>query len=220
MYGKIFESLYEGSMVGAGAVVFAVWGYVIAHMRADGRPGQRHDAQVDLNPKLLGFIIGEPEAEVEKAIEWLCAPDPRSRTHDEDGKRLVKVGQYSYRVVNGAKYMDIRDGEERREYFREAKRKERAMEKIAQEEAIQDKVREKFNPNYTQGPKAEQFAGMEGLTAREMVAKSVANDPMCKKDRAAMRKKFGKGADAKAPNAVEREYDMDCVEEPKPGDEA
>jgi hypothetical protein len=29
MYGKIFESLYRGSMVGKGSPMFAVWGYVI-----------------------------------------------------------------------------------------------------------------------------------------------------------------------------------------------
>ena len=30
MYGKHFASMYEGSLYGSGAVVFAVWGYVIA----------------------------------------------------------------------------------------------------------------------------------------------------------------------------------------------
>lgn len=124
MYGKIFESLYEGSMVGSGAKTFAVWGYVIAHMRKDDEVG----AQVEINPKLLGFILGELEEDIVAVIEALCSPDPSSRTPDEGGRRLIRMGQYSYRVVNGAKYMDIRNAEERREYFRNAKRKERADE--------------------------------------------------------------------------------------------
>ena len=32
MYGKHFASMYEGSLYGSGAVVFAVWGYVIAEV--------------------------------------------------------------------------------------------------------------------------------------------------------------------------------------------
>lgn len=125
MYGKIFESLYEGSMIGGGASLFAVWGYVIAKMKPDKEVG----AQVDLNPQLLAFVLGETLSEVERVIEVLCSPDPKSRTPDEEGRRLIQIGQYTYRVVNGAKYMNIRNAEERREYFREAKRKERATAK-------------------------------------------------------------------------------------------
>lgn len=143
MYGKIFESLYEGSMVGAGAKVFAVWGYVIAHMRADGRPGEHSSAQVDLNPKLLAFILGETEQDIDGVIDFLCQPDPRSRTPDEEGRRLVKEGQFTYRVVNGAKYMDIRNAEERREYFRKAKREERERQKVGKtlRQAVNDAVK-------------------------------------------------------------------------------
>ena len=136
MYGKLFESLYEGSMVGSGATVFAVWGYVIAHMRADGKPGNHINAQVDINPQLLAFILGESEKEVGRAIAKLCAPDPKSRTPDEQGRRLVKMGQFTYRVVNGAKYMDIRTSEERREYFRIAKRKQRQTAREIVNEAV------------------------------------------------------------------------------------
>lgn len=121
MYGKIFESMFQGSMIGAGSHVFAVWAYVIANMRPDREVG----AQVDLNPKLLGFILGEEEERVRGAIEYLCRPDGESRTPDEQGRRLVQMGEYAYRVVNGAKYRAIRDEETRRRQNREAKRRER-----------------------------------------------------------------------------------------------
>lgn len=113
--------MYEGSMVGAGSVVFAVWGYVIANQSPDKTVG----SQVDLNSRLLAFILGEDESEVERAIEFLCNPDPKSRSKTEGGRRLVKIGEYSYRVVNGAKYRAIRDQETRREQNREAKRRQR-----------------------------------------------------------------------------------------------
>lgn len=112
MFGKHFESMYQGSLVGSGAEVFAVWGYVISHMRPP-------TFTVELNPKLLAFILGEPEKEIESAIEVLCAPDPKSRTKGREGRRLVREGEYQYLVVNGAKYQAIRRAEERREYHRQ-----------------------------------------------------------------------------------------------------
>lgn len=85
---------------------------------------------MELNPKLLGFILGENQGVVSDAIEKLCDPDPDSRSKEEGGRRLIKLGQYSYRVVNGAKYRAIRTAEERREYFREYKRRQRAMPRL------------------------------------------------------------------------------------------
>jgi len=114
MYGKIFESMYKGSMVGSGAMMFAVWPYVIAHMRPDSTVG----AQVDLNPKLMAAILGEKEDEIKTTISQLCAPDPDSNSKEEEGRRLVQVGQFAYRVVNGSKYLSLRNEDERREYNR------------------------------------------------------------------------------------------------------
>lgn len=114
--------MYAGSMVGAGAVVFAVMGYVIAMQRPDRSVG----SQVELNPRLLAAILGEPVDAVERAIEYLCAPDPQSTTADEGGRRLVRLGQFAYRVVNGPKYLAIRNEETRRQQVREAQRRHRA----------------------------------------------------------------------------------------------
>lgn len=114
MYGKHFASMYEGSMVGAGAVVFAVMGYVIAKQEPDKKVG----SQVRLNPVLLSAILGEQVKEIEKAIKYLCSPDERSTTKEKAGRRLVKLGEFDYQVVNGAKYRAVRDEEARREQNR------------------------------------------------------------------------------------------------------
>jgi hypothetical protein len=87
-----------------------VWGYVIAKMKPDSVVG----AQVRLNPKLLGVILGEEEKAVEKAIEYLCDVDLKSTTKTAGGRRLIKLGEFDYQVVNGAKYRAIRNEEERR----------------------------------------------------------------------------------------------------------
>lgn len=119
MYGRHFESMYSGSMIGAGAPVFAVWGYVIAHMKPP-------HFDVELNPKLLAFILGEPECEIESALVTLTSPDPRSRSKTEDGRRLLKKGEYLYHVVNGETYNAIRNEEEKKAYWRDQKQRQRA----------------------------------------------------------------------------------------------
>lgn len=123
MYGKIFGTMYAGSMVGSGAATFAVMGYVISMMQPDKVVG----AQVDLNPKLLAFVFGEKESVIQEAINKLCEKDPQSRTPDEEGRRLIRLGQFTYRVVNGPKYLAIRSREEKREADRDRKRKERSV---------------------------------------------------------------------------------------------
>lgn len=122
MFGKLFASLYTGSMVGAGPVPFALMPYIIANARPDGEVG----GQVELNPRLLATIIGTSETEIREAIEFLCKPDPHSRTPDEGGRRLIPLGPFDYRVVNYAKYRAIQDEEDRREQNRQAAERYRA----------------------------------------------------------------------------------------------
>lgn len=116
MYGKYFASTYTGSMVGAGSVVFAVWGFVVANCK---------DGSVEVNPKLLSMILGETQENIEKALEYLCAPDPNSRSKAEEGRRMVKNGSFLYDVPNHSNYRKILNDDERREYFREKKREQR-----------------------------------------------------------------------------------------------
>lgn len=111
MYGKIFASLFTGSMYGKGAPAFSLMSYVIANMRPDKTVG----FQVELNVKDLANRIGETEETIQKAVDFLCAPDPMSRSGQSDGRRMVKVGAFDYQVVNGLHYAAIRNEEERRE---------------------------------------------------------------------------------------------------------
>jgi len=121
LYGKHFESMYTGSMFGVGPTVFAVWGYVISHTKKDG--------YIELNPQLLGAVIGCSVEEIETAIEFLCNPDGRSRSKDEDGRRMIREGEFDYRVVNYTSYRNILNEDERRAYNRLKKRESRARQK-------------------------------------------------------------------------------------------
>lgn len=118
MYGKIYESTFTGSLVGSGAVVFAVWSYVIAHTKPPG--------VVEMNPALLASVLGCQKDDVEGAIGLLCSPDSQSRTPDHDGKRLLREGPFLYRVPTWERYNAMRNNDERRTYNRDAQRRSRA----------------------------------------------------------------------------------------------
>jgi len=113
MYGKSFEGKFEGSMVGAGFHVYAVWDYCITKNRS---------GFVELNPKYLAFVLDGSregsEQRVEEAIEYLTRPDPDSRSPEKDGRRLVKEGRFQYRMVNWASYEGIKSIADLREYNR------------------------------------------------------------------------------------------------------
>ena len=128
MFGKVFASMFTGSLYGAGAIKFAMMSYVIANMQPDRKIG---GMQVELNPRLLADILGERMEDVEAAIEFLCSPDPDSRTEGEEGRRLVRLGQFDFKVVNGAKYRAIRDEEARREQNRNSQERFRNKKKAA-----------------------------------------------------------------------------------------
>lgn len=85
---------------------------------------------VELNAVLLAGIFGAKEEEVERAIEFLCSPDKKSRTKTEDGRRLVKEGEYLYRVVNGRYYRKLSDDEKRAEQQRKASARYRARKML------------------------------------------------------------------------------------------
>jgi hypothetical protein len=127
MYGKFFASTYTGSMFGAGADVFAVWGYVIANTV---------NAQVELNPRLLSAVLGTPEDRIAAAVDFLCSPDAKSRSKVEDGKRLIREGEFAYRVPTFFNYRSIRNEDERREYNRKKKAEQRTRDKNVKDRVI------------------------------------------------------------------------------------
>lgn len=122
-------------MVGAGAHVFAVMGYVISHQQ----PDKEHGGVVRLNPLLLAAILGEPLERVEAAMEVLTSPDPKTTTPGDDGRRLVRIGQFDYRVVNYVKYFGIRNEEDKRRADRERQQKHREKKKAEMSQAQQEK---------------------------------------------------------------------------------
>lgn len=109
--------MYEGSMMGAGPWVFALWPYIIANCDRNGF--------VELNPRLIAAKIGGNVNDAKQAIAYLESPDPESRSKEEDGRRIIREGEFMYRIVNHQKYRDIRKQEDRRAQNRAASQKRR-----------------------------------------------------------------------------------------------
>ncbi len=68
---------------------------------------------------------------LEKAIEYLCEPDPQSRSDAFEGRRLVKEGQFAYHVPSHERYRAIQHEGDRREYLRKKKRESRARNAVS-----------------------------------------------------------------------------------------
>jgi hypothetical protein len=101
--------------------VFAVWAYVIANTD--------HEHHVEINPVMVGALLGMEFSQVESVVEKFCAPDPKSRTKENEGRKLVHVSGFLYFVVNHEAYRQIRNEDERREYFKVKKQEQRARQK-------------------------------------------------------------------------------------------
>lgn len=115
IFAKIFSAMFDGSMYGAGADVFAVWVYLLAKCDYTGH--------IEVNARKIAGDIGTSVESVDKAIAYLEQPDPRSRSTNEEGRRIVREGQFLYRIVNFETYRDMRDAEAKREYDRNYQRK-------------------------------------------------------------------------------------------------
>lgn len=107
-------------MRGSGALMFAVWPYVIAHQKPNK---DRTYFTVELNSEIMAFLIGESQEDIAATIERCCQPDPRSRTPDEEGRKLIKIGTFQYHVVNGSFYDQLRREAELRESNRRRQEK-------------------------------------------------------------------------------------------------
>lgn len=111
-------------MVGSGPTVFALMGYVIS---------KTYRSRVELNPVILGTVFGCEAAEVQEAIDRLCAPDPMSRNQEQKGRRLVREGAFQYFVVSWEKYHALRNEGDRRDYQKNWMRDKRARLKAGAE---------------------------------------------------------------------------------------
>jgi len=103
VYAKVFTSMWDGSLYGqleASAVLMAC----VTLCNAQGI--------LDMTPQAISGRTGWPLEFVEKGLEQLQKPDDRSRTPDEDGRRMVLLDEHrdwGWLIVNYEKYRTLSD---------------------------------------------------------------------------------------------------------------
>ena len=120
MYGKVFASMFDGSMYGHWQAIVTLQQMIVL---AD------QDGTVDMTAEALSARTSIPLEIIAVGIAELEQADLKSRTPDEDGRRIVRLSpsrDWGWRIVNYRKYRAIRTAEERRDYMRQYQRLRRA----------------------------------------------------------------------------------------------
>ena len=119
LFGKIFTSLWEGTLLGKSdeQLVFV---YLLSHADAEG--------MVEAYRPLISIQTGLSPERVDAALAGLEGPDPKSRTPDMEGRRIVRLEEHrdwAWAIVNYAKYRGIKNAETLREKGRARMRRYR-----------------------------------------------------------------------------------------------
>jgi len=121
MYGKIWKSMFEGSLYMAGWEAIFTFMILITFANKQG--------EVDITIPALSGKTSVPIDILEKGIEVLSAPDEKTRTKADDGRRITLLDEdrdWGWRITNYEKYAKARDMEAIRQYWAEEKRKRTA----------------------------------------------------------------------------------------------
>ena len=118
-YTKLFGSITESTVWLEPAGTRLVWITMLAMARKDGC--------VNASVPGLARRANVTREETDAALACFLAPDPDSRSKENDGRRIEQIDG-GWILLNHQKFAAIRTAEERREYWREWKKNKRAQE--------------------------------------------------------------------------------------------
>ena len=113
MYGKIFDSIYDGSLYGQ-------WEGIVTLQQMIVLCDQ--EGFVDMTTQALSARTSIPLDIITKGVAILMEPDRYSRTEGAEGRRIELIDQrrpWGWKIVNYGKYREMRTANDRREYMRE-----------------------------------------------------------------------------------------------------
>lgn len=103
MYGKIFDSMYEGTLYGQWQAIVTLQQMLVLC---------NQDGVIDMTPQAIAARTSIPFEIISAGIAVLADTDPHSRTPGEGGRRIVLLDDHrpwGWRIVNYAKYQQIRN---------------------------------------------------------------------------------------------------------------
>ena len=118
-FTKLFSSIISSSIWRSPKETKVVWITMLAMSDKDG--------EVWASVGGLADMARVTKGECRKALDELLAPDDDSRTKENEGRRIEEVDG-GWLVLNYKKYREMGRGEDRREYFAENKRVNRAKQ--------------------------------------------------------------------------------------------
>jgi len=119
MYAKVFIQIFDSSLAENYLTRFVFEDLLIL---AD------KEGVVDMTPEAIARRTNVPLQIVKTALGELSMPDPKSRTPDEEGRRIVLLDDHrdwGWQIVNFKAYHDLRNEEGRRDYMRKYQRQRR-----------------------------------------------------------------------------------------------
>ncbi len=120
VFAKIFESIYDGSLR-------KNWKALITFQQLLVLCDE--EGYVDKTPDAISARTTIPLDIIQEGLTELSAPDPESRSQEEEGRRIVLINpgrRWGWRIVNHSAYRQIRSKDELRAYWRNQKRDERS----------------------------------------------------------------------------------------------
>jgi len=114
MYGKLFSSMYDGTLASIGpwqALVTFQQFIVLADI----------EGNVDMTLDAIARRTTIPLDILTEGVAALTRPDAGSRSPDHEGRRLIPLSDtrdWGWKIVNYQHYRSIRSTEDRREYMR------------------------------------------------------------------------------------------------------
>lgn len=124
MYGKIFSSMFDGSLYGNWQAIITLQQMIVL-CDVDG--------VVDMTPQAIAARTSIPLEIIQAGIEILEQPDKYSRTPDAGGRRIERLDDHrpwGWRIVNYKKYRHLVDSETVREQNRERQRRHRSSRSV------------------------------------------------------------------------------------------
>lgn len=119
MYGKIFETMYDGTLAEDWRAL-VTFQQMIVLCDADGT--------IDMTPSAIARRTGIPIEHIKAGIEILENPDLNTRTEGSEGRRIERLDDHKpwgWYLVNHVKYKSLTDANDVRQKNRERKQRQR-----------------------------------------------------------------------------------------------
>jgi hypothetical protein len=127
MYGKIFDSIYNGTLYGQWEALVTMQQLIVL---ADV------DGVVDMTPMAISARTSIPREIIDKGLDILGSPDKYTRTPGSDGRRIELIDDHrpwGWVLVNYEHYKALRDADTVRAQTRARVRKHRENKKLAED---------------------------------------------------------------------------------------